>query len=66
MAAIILALCLPAVQLGSAFVTGLILLLSSRADKYYQLRQLGKITLGIVLGTGVGIVAMVGIGFVLG
>ncbi len=60
---IIALLVFPGVQLAAAIVTFLILTFSSREDKGYQLRQLGKIVLGVAAGAVLGILAMVGIGF---
>jgi hypothetical protein len=51
---VILALTLPAVQLGSAILVLLLLLFSPRLDRSYQLKQLGKITLGTIVGTVAG------------
>ena len=59
---IILALVFPAVQLGSAIIVLIWLALSSRDDKRYQLKQIGKITLGLFLGAVAGILTMVVIG----
>lgn len=59
---VILALVYPAVQLGCAVVLLLWMACSSRQDRSYQLKQLGKITLGLFLGTIAGILFMVGIG----
>jgi hypothetical protein len=56
---VILALVMPAVQLGSAFIVAIVLLCMRRTDSGYQFIQLGKITLGVILGTAAGIVAMV-------
>jgi hypothetical protein len=61
----ILALSFPAIQLVCAVVVALWLGVSTRHDKPYQLRQLGKITLGLVVGTVAGIMSMVGIGVVM-
>jgi hypothetical protein len=58
---LILALGFPAIQLVSAIITAIWLALSRRPDRSFQLVQLGKITLGLILGTVAGIVAMVGI-----
>ena len=55
---IILALVLPAVQLGSAFLVLFVLLFSRRPDRSYQLKQLGKIAMGTFLGTLVGSLLM--------
>lgn len=61
-ALIILLLLFPAIQLGCAIFTLLWLALSVRPDKSFQLKQVGKLTLGLVVGTVAGILAMVGIG----
>jgi len=58
---VILLLTLPAFQLGAGLVAALILAMSSRSDKSYQFRQLGKILLGMVAGTMVGMLVMVGL-----
>jgi hypothetical protein len=62
---VILALVYPAVQLGSAMLVAFWLAVSSRDDKRYQFKQLGKITLGLFLGTVAGILTMVVIGVML-
>ena len=49
---------LPGRQLAGAFVTVLILTVSNRPDTNYQLRQLGKIVLGVVVGTVGGLLLM--------
>ena len=48
----------PALQLASVFVTLVIIAVWPRPDKMYQLRQLGKITLGMILGTLAGLLVM--------
>jgi hypothetical protein len=53
---------LPLVQLGAALVAALILIASARPDKAAQLRQLGKIVVGTVVGTLLGGLALA-IGF---
>ena len=58
-------LVMPVIQLLSAGIAFLIFVCGSRPDKFQQLRQVGKITLGVVLGSGVGIGVMVALGFVL-
>ena len=55
----------PVVQLASAFVTLLFLSAKSGSDSSFQLRRLGKITLGVIVGAVAGVLAMVIIGFVL-
>jgi hypothetical protein len=62
---VILALVFPAVQLVAALITLFWLALSSRPDKSFQLLQIGKLTLGLVIGTVAGIVGMIGIGVIL-
>ena len=62
---VIIAMVFPALQLGSAFFTLLTLLIAQRDDRRFQLRQLGKITLGLFVGTLAGIMAMVGIGLMM-
>ncbi len=54
----ILLLWLPGFQVGACLVTWLILAVSTRPDKRSQLRQLGKILLGVVIGTIVGLLLM--------
>jgi hypothetical protein len=55
-------LILPAIQLGAAFVTAIIVSAGCEGpDKSYQLRQLGKLTGGLVAGAVVGILVMVAI-----
>jgi hypothetical protein len=51
---IILLLVLPGLQLGAALVTALILAVSARPDKRYQFLRLGKIVLGVLVGTLLG------------
>lgn len=55
---IILLLVLPLLQLGSAIITSIVLAVSQRSDTRYQFVQLGKITLGLVIGTVAGIASM--------
>jgi hypothetical protein len=62
---IILLLVFPAVQLVCALITLSWLALSSRPDRSFQMKQLGKMTLGLFLGTVAGILVMVGIAVVL-
>ena len=50
---------LPALQLVAAFVTAVVLAVSGGADRAFQFRRLGRITLGAFLGTIAGILAMV-------
>ena len=49
----------PALQLGCAVVTLIWLGLSSRPDKSFQSWQIGKIAIGLFVGTAAGILAMV-------
>lgn len=63
---VILAMVYPAVQLAGVIVTLIVLAASNRPDKSRQLWQLGKITLGLFVGTAAGIMAMVAIGVMLG
>jgi hypothetical protein len=58
MGVILLLLAFPAVQLASAAVVFLVLLCSRRSDRVYQMKRLGKITLGVVLGAMAGVSAM--------
>jgi hypothetical protein len=62
---VILLLILPGLQLGSVIITALVVGLSSRPDKSYQMAQLGRIALGVIGGAGLGLVVMVGIYFVM-
>jgi hypothetical protein len=55
---VIMLMVLPFMQLGSALITCIALALSPRQDKRWQFIQLGKITLGVVIGTVAGIAAM--------
>jgi hypothetical protein len=56
---IIIVMVLPGLQLGAAIVAALIMAVSNRPDKSYQLRQIGKIVLGVMVGAGAGILALV-------
>jgi hypothetical protein len=58
---LILALVLPGVMLAAGVVTLVILAIVPLPDKAYQMWQLGKIMLGIVVGAAGGILVMVGI-----
>jgi hypothetical protein len=62
---VILAMVFPAVQLVMAIITAIWLGASSRPDRSFQLGQIGRITLGLVVGTVVGILTMVVIGVVM-
>jgi hypothetical protein len=64
--AAILLMAFPAVQLVAAFITLIVFSTWVRPDRPRQLKQLGKITAGVVLGTILGIVVMVAIGAMLG
>jgi hypothetical protein len=55
-----LALGLPGLQLLASLIACLILVASVREDRNFQIIQVGKITLGCVLGTGVGLLIMFG------
>lgn len=59
---VILALVLPAVQFGVGIIVLIVLACMQRPDKTFQLWRLGKIMLGLVVGTIAGILAMVAIG----
>jgi hypothetical protein len=63
---VILLLVFPLLQLASAVVTLIVFGFWPRPDRGYQLKQLGKITAGVLLGSILGIGAMVGIAVVLG
>jgi hypothetical protein len=60
-AGVIILLVLPGLQLGAGVVTLLILAVSPRQDKAYQLWQLGKIFLGVIVGAGAGLLIMLGL-----
>ncbi len=62
---VILLLVFPAVQLGAAVIALGVVLFSGRSDSGHQMRQLGKITLGLVIGTllGVGVMFLLFAGF---
>ncbi len=60
-----LVLILPAVQLGAAILVALILAVSRRPDKRYQLLQIVRIALGVMVGAGAGLMLMVALGFLL-
>jgi hypothetical protein len=60
---IVILLVLPAGQLLAAIVAAAILAATDRVDKRYQYWQLAKIAAGVVVGTVVGILLMVGIYF---
>ncbi|HEY7426413.1 MAG TPA: hypothetical protein VH682_19425 [Gemmataceae bacterium] len=61
--AFILVIFLPAVQLGAALLTAIILAVSAGPHKSYQFQQLGKIGCGVVVGTVVGVLVMVVLGW---
>ena len=63
---VIMLMVFPGLQLASAVITLIVFACWPRYDKFYQLKQLGKITAGIVVGTIAGILAMVGIGVLMG
>lgn len=58
---VLLALGFPALQLIAAVVTAIVLGVSSRTDKGYQFKQLGKIALGVLAGTILGLAIMAGV-----
>jgi hypothetical protein len=62
---VILMLVFPAVQLICAIIVGVGFACTSRPDKWFQLKQLGKLTLGLFVGTVAGYMAMVVIGVIL-
>jgi hypothetical protein len=62
---VILLLVFPAVQLVCAIIVGIGFACTSRPDKWFQLKQLGKLTLGLFLGTVAGILVMVVIGVIM-
>jgi hypothetical protein len=55
----------PVVQLVLAIIVGIGFACTSRPDKWFQLKQLGKLTLGLFLGTVAGILAMVVVGVIM-
>lgn len=61
---IIMLMVFPAMQLASVVITLIIFAISSRSDKWHQLRQLGKVASGVVIGTILGVGGMVAIGMV--
>jgi hypothetical protein len=63
---VLMALGMPLIQLAASLVAGVVLVASLRDDKGYQLLQLGKITLGSIVGTVAGVLAMVGIASLVG
>jgi hypothetical protein len=62
---VIVLLVFPAIQLVCAIITLIWLSSTSRPDKPFQLWQVGKITLGLFLGTLGGIAAMGGIALII-
>lgn len=63
-AAFVVLLALPVAQLIAAGIAAGVLLFSRSADRSFQLRQLGKITLGVLCGTGFGTIPMICLGLV--
>jgi len=61
---IIVLMVFPGLQLASVVLSVFVYLFWPRPDRWRQILQLAKITIGVVLGTVAGIVAMVGIWFV--
>ena len=61
--ALVIAMCFPGLQLVSAFLTLILFACWPRPDKSRQLKQLAKITGGVVAGTIAGILLMIGIGY---
>jgi len=59
---ILLALGLPLLQIGASVLSFIGLALWPRPDQTLQMSQVGKITLGSVVGTVLGLVVMVGLG----
>lgn len=64
--AIVVLLAFPGLQMLSAVISLIVYAFWPRLDKMRQITHLGKITLGVVVGSGVGILAMVGIAFLFG
>ena len=48
-------------QLGAAILALFVLAVSARPDKAFQLKQLGKIIVGLIAGTIAGILIMLGV-----
>ena len=65
-ALVLLVLGFPVLQLVASLLTALVMVASTQSDKWRQLLQVGKITLGTLIGTVLGIVSMVGIAFLFG
>ena len=63
---VVLVLVLPLVQLGAVFVALVLLASSPRSVASGQLWQLGKIALGLVVGTGLGVASMFGVAVLMG
>lgn len=63
--AVVILMGLPALQLVAAVVTAVVLAVSGGADRAFQYRRLGRITLGAFLGTVAGILVMVLMGVAL-
>ena len=57
----------PVLQLASALLTAIVFACWPRFDKGHQLKQLGRITLGVIIGTlsGIGVMAALGAAFTL-
>ena len=55
---VVILLVFPAMQLASAFFTLIIFAFWPRPDKLYQMKQLGKVTAGVVAGSLLGIAVM--------
>jgi hypothetical protein len=62
---VVLLLIMPALQLVSLFISLVAVALMNRPDRRYQLTQVGKAGLGLIVGTVVGILVMVGIGMLI-
>ena len=60
---LVIVMCFPGLQLVSAFLTLILFACWPRPDKSRQLKQLAKITGGVVAGTIAGILLMIGIGY---
>ena len=63
---VLILMAFPLLQLASVIVTLIVFACWPRPDKFHQLQQLAKISLGVVLGTLVGVGAMAGIGALFG
>jgi hypothetical protein len=63
---VVLLLIMPGLQIAALVITFIAVACMPRRDKAYQFVQLGKIGLGIIVGSVAGVLAMMGIGALLG